>query len=275
MDISPGGGLGQGSDEDFAGFFALFLMEKVRSARQVCADLPRHDSSWTPAAFGQPSGSIEQETEKEKELKAEEEEDEDPTGWTLAYDNYGRQYFWHRRTRRTALGDSGIRHTEGEGDEEEEEEETYSWFLIFTLLSCTDTAMWAWTRSRSPWFPHVFIAVLLLWPRSPSFPAVASAGMVWLVASRVWLHLFGHVGELVRYCVIAGFADYDAPRAVFPSFVHVRGDSTGAVLGPAAMPRCCVWCRWPDSALLCRFHRCCSWTRSFKCPVHGLLFRRP
>ena len=39
--------------------------------------------------------------EKEKELKAEEEEDEDPTGWTLAYDNYGRQYFWHRRTRRT------------------------------------------------------------------------------------------------------------------------------------------------------------------------------
>ena len=42
------------------------------------------------------------EEEKEKELKAEEEEDEDPTGWTLAYDHKGRQYFWHRRTRRTA-----------------------------------------------------------------------------------------------------------------------------------------------------------------------------
>ena len=41
------------------------------------------------------------------------------------------------------LGDSGIRHTEDEGDEEEEEEETSSWFLIFTLFSCTDTAMWA------------------------------------------------------------------------------------------------------------------------------------
>ena len=37
--------------------------------------------------------------------------------------------------------------------------------------------MWAWTRSRSLWFPHVFFAVLLLWPRSPSFPTVAYA--VW------------------------------------------------------------------------------------------------
>ena len=35
-------------------------------------------------------------------MKAEEEEDEDPTGWTLAFDHKGRQYFWHRRTRRTA-----------------------------------------------------------------------------------------------------------------------------------------------------------------------------
>ena len=26
----------------------------------------------------------------------------DPTGWTLAHDNNGRQYFWHPRTRRTA-----------------------------------------------------------------------------------------------------------------------------------------------------------------------------
>ena len=40
--------------------------------------------------------------EKEKELKAEEEEDEDTTGWTLAYDSYGVQYFWHRRARRAA-----------------------------------------------------------------------------------------------------------------------------------------------------------------------------
>ena len=40
----------------------------------------------------------------------------------------------------------------------------------------------------------------------------------------------------MRYCVIAaGVAGYDAPRAVFPSFVHVRGVSTGAVLGPGAL----------------------------------------
>ena len=32
-------------------------------------------------------------------------------------------------------------------------------------------------------------------------------------------------------------------------------------------PRCCVWCRLPDSALLCSFHRYSSWTKSFKFPV--------
>ena len=37
--------------------------------------------------------------------------------------------------------------------------------------------------------------------------------------------------------VIAGwFCWYDAPRALFPSIVHDRCDSTGAVLGPGAMP---------------------------------------
>ena len=111
VDTSPCDGCGQGAsssaglaDEDFTVGFSHFSSwkKKVRSAGQVSADLPRHVSSWTPAAYGQPSGSIEQEKEKEKELKAEKEEDEDPTGWNLAFDEYGRQYFWHRRTRRTA-----------------------------------------------------------------------------------------------------------------------------------------------------------------------------
>ena len=67
----------------------------------------------------------------------------------------------------------------------------------------------------------------------------------------------------MRYYVIAaGFAGYDAPRAVFPSFVHVRGGSTDAVLGPGAMPVVVA-----SSALLCSFHWCNSWTWSFKFPV--------
>ena len=112
----------------------------------------------------QPRAFHEEEKEKEKELKAEEEEDEDPTGWTLAYDHKGRQYFWHRRTRRAAweIPESAILRMKGMRKQEEEVEETSSWFLIFTLLSCSDTAMWAWTRSRSQFFPHVFFAVLLL-----------------------------------------------------------------------------------------------------------------
>ena len=36
--------------------------------------------------------------------------------------------------------------------------------------------------------------------------------------------------------LLAGFAGYDAPRAVFPSIVDVCGDSTGAVLGQGDMP---------------------------------------
>ena len=36
----------------------------MRSAGQVSADLPRHFSSWTPAAYEQPRGSIEEEKEQ-------------------------------------------------------------------------------------------------------------------------------------------------------------------------------------------------------------------
>ena len=39
-----------------------------------------------------------------------------------------------------------------------------------------------------------------------------------------------------QWYVLAGFAGYDTPLAVFPSIVDVRGDSTGAVLGHSDMP---------------------------------------
>ena len=59
VDISSsGGGFGHGAsssagpaDEDFTGVFRTW------SAGQVSADLPRHVSSWTPAACGQPRSS--------------------------------------------------------------------------------------------------------------------------------------------------------------------------------------------------------------------------
>ena len=44
-----------------------------------------------------------------------------------------------------------------------------------------------------------------------------------------------HCQQRQRY-VLAGFAGYDTPRAVFPSIVNARGDSTGAVLGQGDMP---------------------------------------
>ena len=53
------------------GFFALFPRGKVRSAGQVSADLPRHISSWTPAAYEQSRGSHEQEVEMEKKAEME------------------------------------------------------------------------------------------------------------------------------------------------------------------------------------------------------------
>ena len=36
--------------------------------------------------------------------------------------------------------------------------------------------------------------------------------------------------------LLAGLAGYDTPRAVFPSIVDVRGDSTGAIIGQDDMP---------------------------------------
>ena len=49
------------------GFFRTFSHgKKVRSAGQVSADLPRHVSSWTPAAYEQSRGSHEKEKEKEE-----------------------------------------------------------------------------------------------------------------------------------------------------------------------------------------------------------------
>ena len=49
--------------------------------------------------------------------------------------------------------------------------------------------------------------------------------------------------------------------------LNTRRDSTGAVLGQVVHARCCVWCRWPDSAEHAwRFHRCRSWT-SCSCPL--------
>ena len=58
-------------------------------------------------------------------------------------------------------------------------------------------------------------------------------------ARLVFLVLFFALCSRRRYwqwCVLAGFAGYDTPRAVFPSIVNVRGDSTGAVLSQGDMP---------------------------------------
>ena len=45
-----------------------------------------------------------------------------------------------------------------------------------------------------------------------------------------------HCRRYWQWHVLAGFAGYDAPRAVFPSVVNARGDSTGAVLGQGDVP---------------------------------------
>ena len=84
VDISPGGGLGQGSassagapDEDFTGGFRTFPVgKKCRGRGQVGADMPRHVSSWTPAACEDLEAADEPaELEEDVELLIEEEED--------------------------------------------------------------------------------------------------------------------------------------------------------------------------------------------------------
>ena len=61
------------------------------------------------------------------------------------------------------------------------------------------------------------------------------------------------------HVVVSGAGDQTAQ--------NTRGDFTGAVLGQVVHARCCVWCRWPDSAEHpWRFHRCRSW-KSCSCPL--------
>ena len=64
--------------------------------------------------------------------------------------------------------------------------------------------------------PHVFIAVLQLWPRSSS-PAVAYAGLVWLVAPRAVFHVVVYRPEML--CIMACLDQN------FPAVARATGDS--------------------------------------------------
>ena len=88
VDISPGGGLGQGSassagaaDEDFTGFFRTFPRgKKVRVPPRVRVRSCRREvSSWTPAACGETIGSDE---------------------W-VQFSRRGKPFYWNRRSHET------------------------------------------------------------------------------------------------------------------------------------------------------------------------------
>ena len=117
VDISPGDDPGQRSsssagpaDEAFQGVFRTFSpRKKVRSAGQVSADLPRHVSSSTPAAYEASNGSDEwiQLTDDESRTyywnrRSGESVWRSPAGvevvWVGVQDDEGDFWYWHRRT---------------------------------------------------------------------------------------------------------------------------------------------------------------------------------
>ena len=62
--------------------------------------MPRHVSSWTPAAYEVLEAADEPaELEEDAELLIEEEED--PSGWSVSQSASGRPYYWHRSSRRS------------------------------------------------------------------------------------------------------------------------------------------------------------------------------
>ena len=83
-------------------------------------------------------------------------------------------------------------------------------------------------------------------PHPPSWGATSGRMTSWsAVPSEV------KVATFIRTCwrtravlpsLLAGFAGHYAPRTLFPSIVHVRGDSTGAVLGQGRSDFL-SWCR--------------------------------
>ena len=101
--------------------------------------------------------------------------------------------------------------------------------------------MWAWTRSRSPWFPHVFIAVL----RWSSTVAVVSA---WLVL-------------LVLLLVLFSFLLSSGPRCSTPWPVRTRRTVfRGLCLDRIAGHDAFASCSLSLSAGPCCRASCTSWT---------------
>ena len=181
-------------------------------------------------------------------MKAEEEEDEDPTGWTLAFDHKGRQYFWHRRTRPYGLGDSRNCHTEDDGDEEEEkeeEEETSSrWPRSSSALAvayscfsrCVPFLRWQASAARHHcWYGPVLQSS----SRSSSTLAVAFPRLVWLVPSRAVF--FPVVVRPRMLCIMAGMDPKNTFRRAFWYFyVGLLGSCDRF----SSCSPCCWFYRW-------------------------------
>ena len=127
-------------------------------------------------------------------------------------------------------------------------------------------------------------------PRSSSTLAVARAG--WVLLFTIHLELCSSTWRIYR-CRLE--ARGDSTGAVLVK-VHMPSSFHCAVLGQVVHARCCVWCRWPDSAENCAFsaaafHRlssghgaqrvtwsCCSADHGFSscisCEVIDVLARR-
>ena len=83
------------------GFFRTFPrgQESAEVASQVGADMPRHVSSWTPAAC-EDLEAADEPAELEEDVELLIEEEEDPSGWYVSQSASGRTFYWHRSSRR-------------------------------------------------------------------------------------------------------------------------------------------------------------------------------
>ena len=109
----------------------------MRSAGQVSADLPRHISSWTPAAYQQSRGSHEQEVEREEEGGVREAHDRHQPACCRRPPNRPEEI----RGLASLVGPSSffvVLLWEEEKEEEEEQEEAFQ-----VLFWCADTALCA------------------------------------------------------------------------------------------------------------------------------------
>ena len=252
-------GVHEGLDEPGERFFSHFSPweKSAEVAGQVGADMPRHVSSWTPAACEDLEATDEPaELEEDVELLIEEEEEEDPSGWYVSQSASGRTFYWHRSSCRPLwhLPPVGLREEQEGEEEEEEEEEAFQLLLMLHRVPLRLQALSTWQSCSVSWCCLMCTPFGLTVEYVRQFYAVSGwlSLVVLLVHVRSYVNVC-YIGDKTQMlCIMAGMDQKDSTTAVVCLWL-VLLVSRCAFLSLSTGLRCLAsWSVWTRSYILQR-----------------------